>query len=411
MLEQQQHRNAKLNGRADHVAGLVERLVEHASRPMEEAQALAGEFYLDRDLYELEMERIFKRDWVYAARADEIPNAGDWISTQIGDEPVVLVRAAGGAINALSRVCPHRFADVLAEAKGDRGNSQSFTCPYHSWSFAHDGALLGAPLMDRSTLFSRERDTHCLTRYQTEVFHGFVFVNLDLEAPPLAPRLSEMEELIAPYALEDWRHMGRVAWPESPVNWKLIMDNGRECYHHQGAHRNSVEPLWPAHLVDADTTDSRNWFCQRMFVSPEAAVGQEDGHYQNPLVLPSIPGLDAFQRSHYLLIGIYPNMFFAPGPDVMFIARWFPTGPATHVFELGYAVHKSQLDNSELPTILKETHAWAEEIQTEDSMMVTSIQRMITSGNAGRGGALSHLERPVWQFQKYLAHRLAGADV
>lgn len=409
--ERLQRSNGSANGNPEDVRPYLDLLVEHASRPMEEAAALPGAWYTEPALYELETERIFRHDWVYVARAEELQDPGDWFAADVGGEPIMLVRGADHEIRALSRVCPHRYMDLLGQADSDHGSCGGFVCPYHSWAFDLEGGLSGAPLMNRSTLFERENQSYSLRSFRTEVWHGFVFVNLDSAAEPLAPRLAEAEELVSPYRLEEWRHVGRVAWPESEANWKLVMDNGRECYHHQGAHRESIEPLWPSHLVDADTTDSKDWFCQRLFVSPEAAVGEEEGHLINPLILPGLEGLSPFQRSHYLLVGVYPNMFFAPGPDLMFVARWFPTGPTTHIFELGYAIHESQLDNPNLEKILAETHEWTEQIQSEDSLVVTSIQKMLRSDAASRGGALSHLERPVWQFQKYLAHRLAGANV
>jgi phenylpropionate dioxygenase-like ring-hydroxylating dioxygenase large terminal subunit len=410
LTEQEQAAISASNGHRPEVQSYLDLIVEYASRPLEEAQALPGELYTSRALYELEMDRIFRHDWVYVARTDEVARPGDWLASEVGGEPIVLVRGSDGEIRALSRVCPHRYSDVLGEADGNRGHCDAFVCPFHSWAFDLQGRLTGAPLMHRSTRFERERDSYRLHEFRTEVWHGFVFVNLDPEAAPLAPRLADAEEIVAPYRLDEWRYAGGVQWPESEANWKLVMDNGRECYHHQGAHRNSVEPMWPAHLVDADTTDSKYWFCQRMFVSPEAAIGVEDGHYLNPLVLPSLSGLTPYDRSHYVLLGIYPNMFLAPGPDLMFIARWFPTGPSTHLFELGYAIHESQQNNPELESVLKETHEWADGVQSEDSRVITSIQRMLGSRATAKGGALSHLERPVWQFQKYLAHRLAGVD-
>ncbi len=403
------HDPAAPHGRVPATAqALLDTLAERAARPMEEAQAMPGDFYVNPELHELEMERIFRRDWVYVARADEVPEPGDWFSAEVGGEPVILVRGNDRRLRALSRVCPHRFADILAEAEGDRGHADGLVCPYHSWAFGFDGKLAGAPLMGRNDRFERERGDYCLKSYGIEEWHGFVFVNLDPDAAPLAPRLAEAEPWVAPYRLEEWRHVGRVLWPESEANWKLVMDNGRECYHHQGAHRVSIEPLWPAHLVDADTTDSKDWFAQRLFVSPEAAVGRSGEHLVQPVVVPALDGLDDFHRSHTLLLGIYPNMFIAPGPDVLLIARWFPTGPTRHVFELGYAIHQDRLDHPDLEKILEETHQWMHEIQTEDSAMVTSIQKMVSSDEAQVGGALSHLERPVWQFQKYLADRLLG---
>ena len=121
----------------------------------------------------------------------------------------MIVRGADGKIRALSRACPHRFMDVLGEeddGKQRYGNKEGgFVCPYHSWAFGLDGRLTGAPLMSRSELFERERNNYCLESYSTELWNGFVFVNFDKDAAPLAPRLASMEELLAPYRLDEWR--------------------------------------------------------------------------------------------------------------------------------------------------------------------------------------------------------------
>jgi phenylpropionate dioxygenase-like ring-hydroxylating dioxygenase large terminal subunit len=395
------------HAQAERLLGLLR---EYAARPLDEGQALPGEMYTSPAIYELELERIFRRDWLFVGRADEIADPGDWLSATIGDEPIMIVRGEDREVRALSRVCPHRFMDVLADgSRGDHGHRDSFVCPYHSWAFGLDGKMTGAPMMSKSKRFEREHDSYCLSSFKTEVWNGFVFVNLDPDAEPLAPRMGEIEEITANYDLADWVQVDRVDWPESPANWKLVMDNGRECYHHQGAHKETLEPLWPANMVDADTTDSKYWYYQRMFVSPEMAVGQEEGHLQHPLVLPAFEGLSAFDRSQYLLIGVYPSMFFACGPDMLITGKWLPTGPASHKFELGICVHKSQLDDPDLKEKLAESVQWAHDLQVEDSRMITGIQSMLESRHAQRGGALQYpLERPMWQFQQYLAHRLLG---
>lgn len=397
------------NRSSERTGALVETLLERAARPLEEAQAMPGAFYADPDLYALELERIFHSDWVYVGRAEQVAQPGDWLSADIGSQPVLLLRGKDGQLRAFSRICPHRFADLLAGAEADHGHCEGLVCPYHSWAFDSEGALVGAPLMDESALFARDRDRYRLRQFRVETWHGFVFVSLDPDVPDLAERLADAEHLVAQYGLDDFRYVGRVAWPETEANWKLVMDNGRECYHHQGLHTETVEPLWPSRLVELEATDSRFWFAQRMYVAPEAAVGEEHGHLLHPLALPPVGGLNAHERSYTLLMGVYPNMFLSPGPDFCAIGRWFPTGPTTHVFEIGYAIHKDNLDHPGLDQILEQVHEWIAAIQAEDSRIVTSIQQMASSGHASEGGALSHLERPVWQFQKYLAHRLGGS--
>jgi phenylpropionate dioxygenase-like ring-hydroxylating dioxygenase large terminal subunit len=391
---------------------LLETLVELASRPLEEAQAMPGAFFTNEALYELEVERIFHKEWMCLGRADEIPNPGDWLSADVAGEPIVLVRGEDREIRALSRVCPHRFMDVLGEVEGDRGNSSGFVCPYHSWAFDRQGKLSGAPLMNRNALYEREKGSICLPSFKTEIWNGFVFVNMDADAEPLAPRLTDMDPLISRYRLSEWHFVDRVDWPEAEANWKLCMDNSRENYHNQGLHRKTVEGLWPSHMCGADTTESRYWYAQHMHVSPEAAVGEEDGHLINPVVLPPLDGLTPFDRSQYLLFGIYPSIFVAAGPDLMFYALWRPTGPTSHKFDLSVCVHESNLDAPNLDEIIAENHEWIYEIQSEDGAVLPAIQKMLGTRKAANfGGPLSHLERPIWQFQKYMAERLLGVDV
>lgn len=394
------------------VEGILKTLVEHASRPLEEAQALPGEWYTNEELYRLEMERIFEREWMCVGRADEISRPGDWLTTDVAGEHLVVVRGEDHEIRALSRACPHRFADLLGEEEGDRGHTEGFVCPYHSWAFDRRGNLTGAPLMHRNTRFERTKDSICLTPFRVELWNGFIFINLDDDAAPLAPRLADAGPMLERYRLDEWRTVSRVDWPEMPVNWKIVMDNSRESYHSQGLHKHSVEPLWPTHLTGADTTDSKYWYAQYLHVSPEAAVGEDDGHLVHPLVLPALDGLNAFDRSCYLLFGIYPTMFMAPGPDLMIYALWRPTGFTSHKFEISLCVHESNMGVENLDEIVAESHAWLMAIQTEDASVYPSIQRMLTSKKATRaGGPLSHIERPLWQFQRYMAERLVGVDL
>ena len=199
-----------------------------------------------------------------------------------------------------------------------------------------------------------------------------------------------------------------IEWGESEANWKLVVDNGREAYHHQGTHRNTLEPLWPAHMVEYEPSESPDVFLLRMFVSPDAAVGQEGGHYINPTLLPAAPRLSPFERSHYMVIGVYPGFIVAPGPDAVFTLSWTPTGPTSHTVDIGILIHQTRLSHPDFENALKEAREWIHQIQSEDSAAIQAVQRSVTTHLVRRGGALSHIERPVWTFQRYLANRLAG---
>jgi phenylpropionate dioxygenase-like ring-hydroxylating dioxygenase large terminal subunit len=391
--------------RDEELSELLDVLRDRASRPLEEAKALPPAFYTSKALYELEIERIWRRSWIHVGRVEELAAPGDYIKRDIGGEPIVIARGRDGEIRALSRVCQHRFMDVLDGAP-DQGNTGAFACPYHKWTYALDGTLQGAAHMGQSELFQRQRAEICLPRFQTTTWQGFLFVNLDPDAAPLSDVMDHVESKMGNYHGEEWRLVDRIKWGDTPANWKLVVDNGREAYHHIGTHLESLQPLWPAHLVDFEPLDTADFFFARMFVSPEAAIGQEDGHYLNPLLLPLAPNLTAFERSNYIVAGIYPGFILVPGPDAMLTISFVPTGPSSHYVELDILAHETGLDDPDLEEKVKQYHDWLVQIQGEDAAAQVAVQRALSSRLTLEGGPLSHLERAIWTFQRYLGQRL-----
>ena len=110
-----------------------------------EADRIAPSLYYDPDLFEAELEHIFYKTWVWVAHESELPKPGDFVTTDIGRQPVIVVRDKTGAVNVLHNRCRHRGATVCEEHKG---NAKGFTCPYHSWSYALDGTLRALPYGD-----------------------------------------------------------------------------------------------------------------------------------------------------------------------------------------------------------------------------------------------------------------------
>jgi nitrite reductase/ring-hydroxylating ferredoxin subunit len=386
---------------------LLDVLADRASRPLEEAKALPAAFYTSETLYELEIDRIWRRSWIHVGRVEELANPGDYIKKEIAGEPIMVTRGRDGEIRALSRVCRHRFMDVL-EGADKKGCAESFACPYHKWTYAADGTFQSAAHMGQNALFQRDKDEIALTRFRAETWQGFVFVNLDPEAPPLSDTMDPVEAKLGNYNLADWRLVDRIEWGEVPANWKLVVDNGREAYHHIGTHLESLEPLWPAHLVDFEPLETSDFFFARMFVSPEAAIGQEDGHNINPVVLPPAPGLTPYERSNYIVAGIYPGFILVPGPDVVLTLSFVPTGPVSHYIELDLHAHESVLGDPDLAEKVREVREWLRQVNGEDADAQVAVQRMLSSRLDADGGPLSHLERAIWTFQRYLAKRLVA---
>jgi glycine betaine catabolism A len=184
---------------------------------------LAREFYTDAEIFELDLEQIFYRDWQFVAHSAELPQTGSYLTLQIGAYPIVLTRAADGVIRAFVNSCRHRGARVCPHTAG---TISKLVCPYHQWTYQLDGRLFAArqmgPGFDRSQLG--------LKPLRCETVAGYVFVSLAAEPPDFQPTRQLLEPYLLPHRIAD----ARVAFQSTIIeegNWKLVWENNRECYH------------------------------------------------------------------------------------------------------------------------------------------------------------------------------------
>jgi len=219
----------------------------NASAPLEEARALPAGCYEDADFHALERAAIFEREWLPLAHVSQIPRAGDYLALDVLDEPLLVVRGKDERIRVLSRVCQHRGMDMMppghADASGS-GNLPALRCPYHLWTYDLGGQLLAAPEMQGSHCHARGRVG--LREFRSEVFEGFVFMNFDAAAAPVGER----------YAGLAAGHLGKCGLGEATLvwqrewdcafNWKVLVENFMEPYHHMGAHRSTLQGPRPS---------------------------------------------------------------------------------------------------------------------------------------------------------------------
>ena len=207
-------------------------------RPLDADPARAGtlpaRYYLDPEVFEREKEAIFYRHWHYAGHLSQLEKAGDYVSLRIADEPLFVMRGDDGGLRGFYNVCRHR-AHVLLEGNG---HVDAIVCPYHAWTYRRDGRLRHARFANRMADF--DPAAYCLPRVRVESLCGFVFVNLDHDAEPLASVAEGLEEsLRAEVPLLDALRPVEVSSfgaPEIAANWKVVVDNFVECYHCDHAH-------------------------------------------------------------------------------------------------------------------------------------------------------------------------------
>jgi phenylpropionate dioxygenase-like ring-hydroxylating dioxygenase large terminal subunit len=188
--------------------------------------------YTDRAIFDAEQERVFSRIWQFAGTTDDLHEAGDFLTVDVGPDPVIVVRDEAGALNAFYNACTHRGATLADDARGNCGGSM--TCPYHQWRFGLDGSLKGVP---HRAAYGRDFpvDRLGLVPAHVEVCGSLVFVATRPDSPSLQEFLGEAWPWVELLSV-DREVLGRAAWTYEG-NWKLWHENFRDNYHPEFVHR------------------------------------------------------------------------------------------------------------------------------------------------------------------------------
>jgi phenylpropionate dioxygenase-like ring-hydroxylating dioxygenase large terminal subunit len=187
--------------------------------------------YTSTAIQEREREAIWLKVWQIAGRADELPEPGDWKEYRILDQSFLIVRGKDGELRGFVNACRHR-GNALCEGKG---NAARFTCPYHLWSYGLDGGLLAVARPD--LVGPIDKGELGLRQVPVECFAGFIFLNPDPDAAPLAEFLgTEVMAGIAPYRLDEMIPVGMDVREALDCNWKVVIDAFSEGYHIVGVH-------------------------------------------------------------------------------------------------------------------------------------------------------------------------------
>ena len=190
--------------------------------------SLSRDLYCDQGVFEADLELIWYREWLFAGPACEIPKTGNYITMQVGTYPVIVIRGADGRVRAFHNVCRHRGQRLCPKTSG---SSPKLVCPYHQWTYDLDGKLLYARDMGDDFDAGKYglKPVHCIE------LSGLVFVCLAQVPPAINDLAKNVMAYMAPSGLAD----AKVAHSSTIIeqgNWKLVIENNRECYHCGGTH-------------------------------------------------------------------------------------------------------------------------------------------------------------------------------
>ncbi len=202
-------------------------------------QTLPQAFYVDPEIYEFDLEAIFYRSWLMVGFEAELGRPGAYLATSIGPSPIIVLRDRQGDIVGFHNSCRHRGAQIC---KTGTGRVTRLVCPYHQWTYTLDGKLASARGEDL------DLSAYHLLPIRVELIGGCIYVALSEDAPDIAPFRAALEPALKPHNLKDLKVAHVVELPER-ANWKLVMENGRECHHCNVSHPEFMTAL-PVELVE-----------------------------------------------------------------------------------------------------------------------------------------------------------------
>jgi 3-phenylpropionate/trans-cinnamate dioxygenase alpha subunit len=203
---------------------------------------ISRRIFIEQQIYEQELEQLFARCWLFLCHDSQIPQPGDFFSTSMGEDPVLVVRDTQGQVHAFLNICRHRGNRLC---RADAGNAATFTCAYHGWTYGNDGQLVGVPYLKEAYYGELDPQRWGLVPVaQLESYKGLLFATFDPEAPPLREYLGAMTWYLDTFF--DRREggievIGGMHKWVMPCNWKLPAENfGGDGYHVQWSHLSAV---------------------------------------------------------------------------------------------------------------------------------------------------------------------------
>jgi len=353
---------------------------------------LPFDWFCDPEIFRLEQRRVFADSWVYAGVLDWVAEPGQFLTTQAGLVPIVVVRDEDGNLNGFVNICRHR-ATVVADGRGQR---MSLQCPYHAWTYGLDGCLLAAPRSELEPGFDRAE--YGLVPVSVDTWGPFVFVNRNAEAAPLAHYLGPLPQIVADAGI-DFARMRFREHEESEIaaNWKAVVENYLECYHCPTAHPGFSRVI----DVSPETyaLSSGEWFSSQ--VAPVRASALEG---RGRKAAYDVHGAVTQAQYHYL----WPSLTISinPGHPNLSLDVWMPDGPDR---TRGFSEHYFGADVPDL--VRRDIIEFNHQVGREDDALTDSVQRGLRAGLPARGRLLTASEHLVIHFQKLVLSALQAGVI
>ena len=353
------------------------------------SRAAIGRYYTDPVVHQIEQDRVFGHEWNYLGHHSELPDPGNYLVRDVAGESIYVIRGKDDELRAFFNVCQHRGHQLL-QGQGTIGNV--VVCPYHAWSYGTDGTLRGAPKMRHVPDFCAA--DVALTPVRLELIGGFMFANLDPDAPSLREMAPRFEPALLSMVAESADlHPVRTRSFEIAANWKVVTENFLEAYH--------VEFSGPAHqgLARVIDTETYEFDIDGRTIEYRAAGGAPDTlpYQSNPH--------DAFTNTAnapFQQIFLFPHTTFSvfPGTNLVFVYNMAPNGVDRCAEEITYFTLDAEMTE---PSRTAEAYI-SEQLNEEDIALVEAVQRGVGSRGYRPGRLMVDAEEEEGWSEHFVHH-------
>ncbi len=369
----------------------IEKLHKNVNVPFEQARAMPPEVYTSEEFLKHELSDIFSQDWFCVGRVSALENPGDYVTQELAGQPIVVIRDRDGTLRAMSNVCLHRMSTLLE----GRGNKRSIVCPYHAWTYNLDGSLRGAPAMTLNEGFCK--DSYKLPQVRCEEWLGWVFVSLNMEAAPVAQQLTQVENMVSGYDMTNYTEtfFETHLWD---TNWKVLAENFMESYHLPVCHAGTIGGLSKLEeMVCPPGLPAFNY--HTILKDDKLCIAM--AHKNNTR-------LKGEMRRTTFLLAIYPSLLITLTPGYFWYLTLHPEGVGKVRIGFGGGMSDDYAGDDDAQANFIKLKKLLDEVNVEDKGCTEKVYRGLCSDMA-KPGHLSHLERPNYDFARYINARIEAA--
>lgn len=366
-------------------------------------KSLPSSAYVTQGAWQAEREAILTREWICAAREEDLPEPGNHLQIEILGEQVLLVRTKGGELRAHYNVCRHRGSRICDAAGDEKWGLKLpggvigglIRCPYHGWAYSLEGELLAAPGAGSAV----NKEEFSLYPVGVATWGGFVFLNLTpKDAPDLSAALHQAPRRLANYPLEDLR-TGAVLSYEVEANWKLILENYNECYHCGPVHPELCEIVPEFRKDGGFHLDWEQGIPHRDGATTYTASGTTSRAF--------FPGLSEEEKLRHKGELIYPNLMLSVSSDHAAAFLLWPLAVDRTRIECRFLFHKDEMERPDFNP--SDAVDFWNLVNRQDWAVCERVQRGISSRVHEHGWYLG-IEDYSLDIRRYIFARISAVD-